>query len=228
MISLHLLDNIYFFSGHQEKINQGICFYWQRITAIVFLILVGVSLALSHSKVKAKGRSQNSKLFIKYLKRGLIIFSWGLITTIVTKLFLKDGFIIFGILHLIGVSIILSFPFLSLRFGNLFLGIILIGLGFYFKNFQFSFPWLLWLIPKQFFTVDYFPVLPWFGLILIGLFLGNILYPNYTRGFRLHNQPHLRVVKWFCFLGKNSLVIYLIHQPLFISLLSLIGVVKLS
>ncbi|HAJ33217.1 MAG TPA: hypothetical protein DCK79_07565 [Candidatus Atribacteria bacterium] len=32
----------------------------------------------------------------------------------------------------------------------------------------------------QIYTVDYFPLLPWVGVVLMGIFFGNLLYPDYS------------------------------------------------
>ena len=120
---------------------------------------------------------------MKYLQRGLKIFGLGLIITLATWIWPGEGFIVFGALHCIGISIILAYPFLRFRYQNLLLGIILISIGIILKNFTFDFYWLLWLgfTPSTFYTVDYFPLLPWLGVVLIGIFVGNIIYPNFKR-----------------------------------------------
>ena len=128
MVPLHLLVDLYFIAGHRIKLSPGLWYGWQRITATLFLLLVGVSLTLSHSKA-AKTGPKVKGIFIKHLSRGAGIFGLGLLVTLVTRLFLKEGFVVFGVLHLIGVAVILSFPFLRLRFANIIFGLILIGLG---------------------------------------------------------------------------------------------------
>ena len=168
------------------------------------------SLSFSRSKKIQKTRKE---LYMKYLKRGLKIFSWGLIITLITWTFLKEGFVVFGTLHFIGISIILAYPFLKFRFLNLLIGIIVILLGIYLNNFTFNFPWLIWLglSPEYFYTIDYFPIFPWFGVILIGLFFGNSFYPDYTRKLQLRDISSFSLLKSFCFLGRYSLLIYLIQ-----------------
>jgi uncharacterized membrane protein len=93
--------------------------------------------------------------------------------------------------------------------------------GLYLKNFTFGFSWLMWLglMPEHIYTVDYFPLLPWFGVVLIGLFFGLILYPDYTRGFNLCDLSYFAVIRLLCLFGRHSLLIYLIHQPIRIAIL---------
>ncbi len=228
MVVFHLLYDLTYFGGCNLNIHSGFWLYFGRATATIFIFLVGVSLTLSFSR---SGKIQNSgqKLYLKYLKRGLKIFSWGLIITLATWIFLREGFVLFGILHLIGISIILAYPFLKLRYLNLLLGIAIVSLGIHLKNFTFNFHWLVWLgfVPDHFYTVDYFPIVPWFGVILIGVFFGNLLYPDFTRKFNPGNYSDFRFIGLFCLLGRHSLAIYLIHQPILITLLYLLGIVDI-
>ena len=158
------------------------------------------------------------------------IFSWALIITIISWIFLKQDFIVFGVLHFIGIAVILAYPLIRYRFMNIFLGVIIIITGIYIQSFRFDFPWLLWigLIPQYFQTVDYFPIFPWFGLILIGIFIGNTLYHNYERHFKIHDISSLPLTRFFGFLGKHSLLIYLTHQPILIALMYTIGIMNID
>ncbi|RLF77882.1 DUF1624 domain-containing protein, partial [Thermococci archaeon] len=70
-------------------------------------------------------------------------------------------------------------------------------------------------------TLDYFPIFPWFGVFLLGTAVGGILYPNGQRKFNISNLDN-PVIDFICFLGRNTLKIYVIHQPVFVGLLMLI------
>ena len=228
MIFYHALYDLDYFGGWGIEIHMGLWRYFAFATASLFLLLVGVSLTLSYARAAHTGSAQ--RLFPKYLNRGARIFAWGLIITAVTWVLLRDGFVRWGILHLIGLSIILAFPVLTLRYGNLVLGSIFLLLGAFITNQHVGSPWLLWLglMPAQFASVDYFPVLPWFGVVLIGVFAGNSLYPNYQRAFRLRDRSHVPMVRGINFLGRHSLLIYLVHQPVLIVTLFLVGAVDIG
>ena len=146
--------------------------------------------------------------------------------TLVTHLFICRGFIVFGVLHLIGLSLLLGYPFLRLHRANFIFGLLFILLGIYLQNISVSFPWLLWLglAPADLYSVDYFPVFPWFGVILVGMSLGSQLYPGYRRRIPVPDLSCQAFVKSLGFLGRNSLAIYLVHQPVIIALLYLSGV----
>ncbi|GAI82329.1 unnamed protein product, partial [marine sediment metagenome] len=161
MVIYHLLYNLNYFGQYDINLNSTFWLY-ASVNRPIFIFLVGVSLTLSFSKAK-KSFMNEKRLFLKYLIRGLKIFSWGLIITLVTRVFLREGYVVFGVLHLIGISIILAYPFLKLRLWNLIIGILLIFLGLYLKDLTFNFYWLVWLglKPVHFYSVDYFPLLPW-------------------------------------------------------------------
>lgn len=210
MIIFHFVFDLDYFNVYNFNITVGFWLYFARLIAIMFIFLVGVSMTLVYYRKNFE--------FLDYLKKGSIVFSFGLLITLITYLFLKNGTIIFGILHFIGISIILGSLFLRFKELNLVLGGILIGLGFYIKNFIVSYPWLVWfgLRFENFYTLDYFPLLPWFGVVLLGIYFGKLLYPKGKRRFNVNLEN-----KYLSFLGKHSLVIYLIHQPILILLINL-------
>jgi len=186
-----------------------------KIAFIMFLFISGISLSLSYSKTIAKWKKP---VFFKYFMRGLYIFGYGLIVTFITQIYFENGVIIFGILHLIGVSIIISYPFLKFIKLNIVLGVLILISGFIMSVVSLPFPWLLWLglKPENFYTLDYFPIFPYFGLVLLGIAFGNYFYRSYKRRFYLPDLHKNSLVKVFEFLGTHSLVIYLIHQPLLV------------
>jgi uncharacterized membrane protein len=190
--------------------------------AAVFIFLVGLSLTISYNRIKKKPKKE---IYKKFFLRGLKIFGFGILITIITFITFPEAFIIFGILHFIGVSIIIGQFFLRFKKLNFFLGLLIIALGFYLQNFRFDFSWLLWLgfAPNNFYTFDYFPILPWFGITLLGIFFGNWLYKNGKRQFKIKDLSNFSIVKLLTFLGRKSLIIYLVHQPLLISVLLILG-----
>jgi len=231
MISFHFIFDLNYFGTVQLDISSGFLWFFARSTASIFLFLVGVSLSLSHSRTILTSAYQiEGGMFFKYLKRGLKIFLLGLLITLATWLFIPQEFIVFGVLHFIGIAIILEYPFLNQKYLNLLLGFIFIITGILIAQLTFSTPWLLWLglQPNGFITVDYFPLLPWLGVVSLGLFTGGIFYKNYQRRFTLPDLSSNVLMKLLSFLGRHSLIIYLIHQPVLISVLYILGFLDLG
>jgi|TARA_Y100000310_G_C20682853_1_gene817077 uncharacterized membrane protein len=219
MIAFHIAFDLRTFAGFGISLYHGIWNYLAHSSAFIFVLLVGVSLTLSFSRTEQKAK------YLKYFKRGVKIFSWGLLITLMTWIFFRRGFVVFGVLHLIGVSIILAYPFLKLRDENLWIGVAVIGVGILLKKFRFGFSWLVWLgfMPIKFDSVDYFSILPWFGVVLVGIAFGNLLYSGYKRQFSLPDLSKNPIVKVFSFLGRHSLLIYLLHQPILIGIIYLLA-----
>ena len=220
MVVYHFTYDLYAFGGYDVDAVSG---FWARFadaTASLFLLLVGVSLAIT----AARGGGG----FRRYLLRGLRIFGYGMLLTAVFLLF-GMGIVAFGILHLIGVSIVLAYPFLNLRFANLFLGVAVFAAGLYVRAADpTGSPWLLpfGVVPEGWMMPDYRPLLPWFGVVLIGLFLGNVVYGRGRPAGLPTRSP--AVARPLLPLGRNSLAIYLVHQPLLVALLAALGVVDLN
>ena len=212
--------------GYDIDATSGNWALFADLTAGLFLFLVGVSLAISRMRTTLAGW----RLFGKYLARGLRILAYGMVLTGVF-LMLRMGVVAFGILHLIGVSIILAYPFLRLRFTNLVLGTLIFALGQYIlaQNLTSESFWLLpfGVLPEGVMMPDYRPLLPWFGVVLIGLFFGNVVYADGLRPASPTNKAPL-LARPLLPLGRNSLFIYLIHQPIVIALLALTGIISLN
>lgn len=204
---------------------------------IMFIWIAGISLSLTASKTK-----DAPALSKKLIKRGASIFAIGLLITAVTWIYPHDGAILFGVLHLIGLSTILAVPFLinltkeAQTFGKykekpawlipLIFGIIIILVSKAVE--KISGP--IWLVPLGihpygFYALDYEPLFPWFGAVLIGTAAGAWLYPKGERRFSLGSlkdePPVLKPVSW---IGRHSLVIYLVHQPIILGILWLTGI----
>ena len=75
-------------------------------------------------------------------------------------------------------------------------------------------------------TIDYFPLFPWFGVALFGIAIGSILYKDGERRFSFPDLSRYKPVFAFSWLGKHSLAIYLIHQPIIVGVVE--GYILLS
>ncbi|HIH62097.1 MAG TPA: DUF1624 domain-containing protein [Methanobacteriales archaeon] len=222
MITFHLLFDLNYFGIVSLNIQGGLLWFFGRLTAFIFIFLVGTSLKLSY--MRSILSRYESSLILKYVKRGLRILSYAFIITIVTWLVIGEGYIIFGVLHFIGVAIILSYPLLRHEKLNLPLAILFIAAGLFLLNQRFDIGYLFWLgiIPRNFYTLDYFPILPWMGVVSLGIYTAGKLYKNYKRRFPLKDFSSYKIVKFLAFLGRHSLFIYFIHQPILMAILFMV------
>lgn len=156
------------------------------------------------------------------VRRGLQVIGGGVIITLVTTGMYLLGFagksiiIYYGVLHCLGSCMLLWPLFKKLPAGVLLgLGIVLAVLGLFLKeNVRVDFPWLIpfGVVSRSFSSSDYFPLLPNLGYFLIGSFLGKTLYREKTT--LLPNiPPSLPPIRFLSFIGRHSLILYLLHQP---------------
>ena len=164
------------------------------------------------------------------VRRGLIVLGCGLIVSAVTVAMFKLGIayesiiIYFGVLHCLGVCMLLWAIFRKLpTWGLAALGVITIALGLWFRTLTVESRWLFWLglLYPGFTTSDYFPLLPFLGFFLLGAVLGRILYQEKKSLLPGVNAAHPipRCLQW---LGRWSLPIYMLHQPIITGLIYLI------
>ena len=226
MVVYHTTYDLDTLGGYDIQSTAGYWALFADATAGLFLFLVGVSLAISRARTGKTGW----RLFGKYLARGLRILAYGVALTAIF-LALGMGVVVFGILHLIGISIILAYPFLRLRLTNLVLGTLIFAAGQYILAQDLSSQsfWLLpfGVVPEGVLMPDYRPLLPWFGVVLIGLFFGNLVYGEGRRP-AVPEDKAPTLARPLLPLGRNSLFIYLIHQPIIIALLAVTGIVDLN
>lgn len=211
-------------------------FIWQQTICWSFILLSGFCMQFSRH----------------YVRNGLQLLLISSLITLITALFLPQERIIFGVLTLLGVSMLLTaglkklrqvaadkgiFPtasvphwgwllmlstasFVLLRninqgylgFGNwrwirlpaqLYHGFFMTFLGFE---------------EKDFFSTDYFSLLPWYLLFLAGYALGGLFL---SKGW-LSASAWKKKIKMPAFLGRHSLLIYLLHQPLLFGIAQLL------
>lgn len=172
---------------------------------VLFLLLSGVCATLGSRSVR----------------RGLIVFACGLVCTAVTAGMYLLGFagkyiiIWFGVLHCLGLCMILWAPLKKLPTWALaVLGAVIIAAGFWTNGIRVECTWLfpLGLTYRGFSSSDYFPLLPNLGFFLLGSVIGRTLYRKKETLLPQINAES-PVLKFLGFCGRQSLFIYLLHQP---------------
>ena len=216
MIISNLLFDLYFFLQIPFLGQEEICGYLARFTAGTFVALAGVSLTLSNSRLNKREGS-----FKKYLMRGVRLLGWGFVVTAATWFVVGKQLVVFGVLHLIATSVILGSFFLRFRVANLFLGAAVIAAGPLVSSITVHHPWFLWagLTYPEFHSVDYLPIFPWFGPFLIGMSIGSLVFPEGDRRFKIKDISGHLPVRTLIIMGRNSLLIYFIHQPVLLGVL---------
>jgi len=163
-----------------------------RVIVSVFLICVGISLALVH-------RSGIDWPTVRR-RAGVIGGCAAVITGVSLALFPKN-FVYFGILHCIAVSGVLGLFFVRRPRWALMAAVCL---GLAHRVFLPDWPSLYgWLGTSP---MDHVPLVPWFGWVLFGIYLESI-------GFHALPLENRFPINLLAFLGRHSLLIYMVHRP---------------
>lgn len=162
--------------------------------------------------------------YLPYLRRGLLILGGGMVISFVTYLIAPGAYVKFGILHLIGVSALLQPLFVRLKFWNIVAGALwsIVGLKIVALQSSSTLLFPLGILYPGFFSLDYYPLFPWFGFVLTGMGIGSLLYaPRKEWLMRMGALQYPQSLLW---IGKQALPLYFFHQPLlFIILLMILG-----
>jgi uncharacterized membrane protein len=196
----------------QINYHEGFWFYEGRVAAIIFIVLVGIVSSLICQ------REDSGTALRKNCYRGIRLIGLGAVVTLITLILAPENAIWFGILHFLGVAVLISIPMCRYKWVNIILAAVLFAAYYPVKNF-FTTSYLgiiFGILPPSFSSFDHYALIPWLGYVLIGIALGNWFYPE---GLPLIKRPPTLPERWLLKAGKRSLWIYFIHQPLLIGAL---------
>lgn len=213
----------YIFGGNLDPVIPFIMNCVQSVGIIILIGISGISCTLSRNNVK----------------RGVKTFLFGIAVTVVTYLFMPSEVILFGILHCLGLcmiiyglaekflkkipptaGVIVSFALFFFTY-NISRGYV--GVGEIFKiyipdSFYFSEVLAVVGLPSgSFASSDYYPLLPWIFVMFAGGFIGQMIKGKTLPEFCYNSHS-----KFLSFIGKHTLIIYLAHQPIIIGVLTLV------
>lgn len=208
MVTFHLIYDLREFGNVNVQYEYG---FWRVVgatSAILFMIVSGISSGFSKANYK----------------RGLKVLAFGMLVTIATYFFDSSSYVRFGILHFLGVSMLLFEPLKKLN--NWVLGILGIGfyiLGKYIEGITIN---TFFLIPfgicyRGFQSIDYYPLFPYIAFYILGILIYKMYY--YKRKSLFKFQLNIGVYE---FVSRHSLSIYIIHQPILIGMVYLYRFIK--
>lgn len=227
MVAYHTLFDIVWIFGHEIGWYMGWPGYvWQQSICWVFILVSGASLHYSR----------------RPLKRALVVLGCGLVVSVVSIAAMPEQRVMWGILHMIGLAMLVSVPLRPLlekinKWVGLALSFVLFVLT---KTLPMGYIGVLdkplWPLPEilyqtpflfplgfpspGFFSGDYFPLIPWLFLFYTGWFGWSLLKGHVPLSTA---RPNLLEK-----VGRRSLIIYMVHQPIVYGILLLlhqIGVV---
>ena len=180
--------------------------FWLAARTLIlssFLLLAGASLVLAQRAPGGRAR------FWRHVAQ---VAACALLVSAGSYLVYPRSYIWFGVLHAIAVSLVLIRPLASRPLVALALGLAVIAAGNLIATPWFDGRTLGWLgfATVKPVTEDYVPLFPWTGVMLVGVALGHALVRNDFRAI----APFARLPRWIAWLGRHSLVVYMVHQPL--------------
>ena len=193
MITFHGSYDLKIFGFVDWNFNEGFWYGFPRVIAFTFLFCVGMSLNYTHgNKINWPAlKKRSTKLF---LAAGVI--------SLVTYFVFPAQWIYFGTLHCILVGSVLGTVLVNRR-PLAWVILLLILLAQYGLNYDIK--WVSAVLQRP--SLDFIPIYPWFWGILAGMLAG----PYLSKNSFLANFPD---INFLTILGRHSLKIYLIHQPI--------------
>lgn len=208
MVAYHIMYDLNNFAGLKISYDKPPLSIIGKLSALIFIFLSGISSGLS------------SKSHI----RGITVFGCGMLVTLVTFVIFREGFVVFGILHLLGACMILSVP--MRKASILFLGFLTVisaAAGWFFNSLTVE-TWAL--LPlgvtfNSFYSIDYYPLFPYISVFIIGVIYYKIFYRDRKSIFNL--KPKNDIIER---LSRNSLIIYLLHQPIILGIIYVVAFIR--
>ena len=224
MIAYHTVwDLVHIFGNDWKWYESETGFLWQQSICWGFILLSGFCFSLGRHK----------------LKRGLTVFFAGALVTLVTCVVMPQNRVVFGVLTMLGSAMLLMIPLEKLlKKWNPLIGItVTLTLFVITRNVNDGVlgfgPWnicelpdswyanlftaYLGFLPRGFFSTDYFSLFPWIFLFVAGYFLHGISEKYHL--MEKMKQADSGILGW---LGRFSLPIYMLHQPIIYGVLFVI------
>lgn len=208
MVAFHLCFDLNHF-GWLEPRQQFLSdpfWTWQRVCIVsLFMFCAGASQAMA----QVQGQS-----WLRFWRRWAQVVACAALVSLATWFVFPQSWISFGVLHGLALMVLLA------RLTAAWPARVLIGLAVLallaphgLSHPIFDNRWLhgVGLVTHKPVTEDYAPLLPWMGMVWMGLALGPRL-----QGIQL---PRNRCTQVLAFVGQWPLSVYMLHQPLFWGLL---------
>jgi uncharacterized membrane protein len=215
MIAYHFSFDLNYHGWIQQDFNNAPFWLIARASIVsLFLLLVGISLVLNAQRADTAS----------FWRRQAKLLAASIAVSAGSFAMFPDSFIFFGILHFILLASLLGRMCVRFYYANLAASLLILLVGTNYTNPIFNAPSLQWLgfMTYKPFTEDYVPFFPWFGVVLAGIFLGQLIFTKRCPAWLSDYQPGSRM-RPLILAGRHSLLIYLLHQPILLGILSLVA-----
>jgi len=209
MVAYHFgFDLAYFRLTASDFHRDPFWLYARTLILSSFLLLAGVSLTLAQRSERGRAR---------FWPHVAGIAACAFAVSLASYLVFPRSYIWFGVLHAIALSLVLIRPLARHPRVALAIGISVIVAGNLWSAPWFdnrAWGWLGFMTAKPV-TEDYVPLFPWTGVMLVGVAAGHALLGRKFRPV----APFTRLPGALGWLGRHSLLVYMVHQPLLLGVL---------
>jgi uncharacterized membrane protein len=186
--------------------------FWSGTRTLIlgaFLLIVGISLRCARDRTDFDTR---------FWRRVALVAGCALAVSAGSYLVFPRSYIHFGVLHAIAFASVLALAFLSRPRLAAWVGLALVAAGNTVQHPIFDTRWLNWigLVTRKPPTEDYVPLLPWLGVVLLGIALADWVLSRPRPWLERLDRVAPRILT---LPGRHSLVVYMLHQPLLIGAL---------
>ena len=196
MIFFHFCYDLKLFDYVAIDFNKDLFWYGlPRFIVFLFMLCVGMSLKLAHGAGIRWGI---------FGKRVGILAALALVVSLVTYFMFPTRWVYFGTLHCIALCSLLTLPFLPLPWPGFVFGLGMIIPSLFFKL---NIPWF----SLSHVSMDYIAPFPWLGVSFLGVWSVHMNFHSWRPRVPKALQRGLNGLE---FLGKKSLIIYMLHQPI--------------
>ena len=208
MTVFHFVYDLEYF-GLEEPGNHQRMHWWLLATTVAasFLFLSGSNLYFAHVEgIRWK----------HWVRRLAIIFLAALAITLATRFATPQNYIFFGILHMIAFGSLAGLMFLRAPWWlSGLVAIVVLAMDAFVALEWLNAPTASWLGLGNVtpFSSDFRPVFPWLAPVLLGIASARMCHQ--AGWLQILAGPKLdgRIAEFVRFLGRNSLIYYLLHQP---------------
>jgi len=209
MIGYHFAFDLRYFGVIRTDFEHDpVCLAVRGAILTSFLLLAGVSLVLASRAGVAPAR------FWRHVGE---IAGCALLVSAGSYALFEQSYIWFGVLHAIAVALILARPFAQRPRLAAAIGVVVIAAGALLANPAFenrALGWIGFMTSKPY-TEDYVPLFPWAGVVFVGIAVGHLLARQRFASIAALN----RAPAWLAALGRHTLLVYMIHQPILLGAL---------
>lgn len=214
MVIYHVFWDLAFLRFFPVDVSSDLAWViFARSILSVFLLLVGAGLVLSHG---------SATRWPAFWRRFAILAGAAAIITIATLVVFPQSFVYFGILHAIALFSFLALPFLRMPIWlAAVLALVVMAFGWGYSDPFYNerlWSWIgFWTVPPL--TNDLVPIFPWFGLVLAGIVLTRLMLASPLAARAAASRPTHPLAQILTMLGRWTLLIYLLHQPVLLGVL---------